>query len=208
MSTLTCVETVLLVSSALTRHAGKFPVLRHGSRRVVSKSSEDIISYLKDYVSEYCWALPSKWAAISLSPSLDLSPSLPLSFSPSLLPSLSPSLPLSLSPSLLPSFSPSLPLSFSPSLLPSLSPCLPLSFPPSLPLSLSPSLPLSFPPSLLPSLSPCLPLSFPPSLPAQGFNLDCSLKEPALAEITAYSAMLTDRLLPALVSCQTRCIYS
>ena len=38
------------------------------------------------------------------------------------------------------------------------------------------------------------------SLLAQGFNLDRSLQDPALAEVVAYSAMLTDRLLPALVS--------
>lgn len=41
-----------------------------------------------------------------------------------------------------------------------------------------------------------------PSLPSslQGFDLDRALKGPAVAETTAYSAMLTDRLLPALVS--------
>lgn len=47
---------------------------------------------------------------------------------------------------------------------------------------------------------PC-PLPLSPAL--QGFNLDSSLKEPDLAEVTAYSAMLTDRLLPALVSGHT-----
>jgi metaxin len=35
-----------------------------------------------------------------------------------------------------------------------------------------------------------------------GFNIDRSLKEPAVAETTAYSAMLTDRLLPAVLYSQ------